>query len=1074
MINTMKRLLTILLLSPAFLMAQSLTSTGNEVIYVKPGTAISSVDGFRLAGTSTNIFSIEQGDSPFNVAPASRRILMTNPNARIEIRNVANTQIANYYMDVNYASTEVLADLSIQNSNASATYKVGLRQIAHASFNDIPVEWTIQKTNATSTDVHNLIFYWGNELEPTQIPVKRLFMFDNATNDWVQLADANTTVDEFNNTLVYSGFEGDLTSKRFMIAQAKSDVTLTGAMTNFEWCSGAASAVQSFSVEATNLTQALTVTAPTNFEISLIPQGPFSTTLTINPIAFNVQPTVVYIRVAQSATTFGTFNIAASSTVVYYGSISDQLQVTSVAVNPNVSITAPANLSVSANSNCQATIPSLGTPVANVDCGTVTVTNNAPAAFPLGNTTVTWTATDAAGNTATATQVITVVDNTAPTIAGIPANITTGNTAGSCNATVTWTAPTAADNCAGVTLTSSHASGSVFALGTTTVTYTATDAAGHTTTASFTVTVNDTQNPTITAPAAVTVSANAACNAFNVTLGTPTTADNCGVASVTNNAPGTFPIGNTTVTWTVTDNAGNTATATQVVTVVDNTNPTIVAPVAMSVNAGSNCQAVITSLGNAVATDNCTVVTITNNAPAAFPLGNTTVTWTATDAAGNTATATQVITVVDNTAPTIAGIPANITTGNTAGSCNATVTWTAPTAADNCAGVTLTSSHASGSVFALGTTTVTYTATDAAGHTTTANFTVTVNDTEAPTIVAPANVTVNTNFGCEAIGVVLGAPSINDNCTISGVSNNAPAIYPLGNTTVTWILTDNAGNTASTTQIVTVVDNIAPQLTIPADIEVVANMGCDANNVSLGQATATDNCGIQSIVNNAPAIFPSGTTQVTWTATDNAGNQTSLVQLVTVLDLVAPTAVLQDLTITLPVGSDAIITSTMIDAGSSDNCGSITFELSQTAFNCNHLGDNKVVVTITDDNGNTTQAEITVTVVLSGIDADFDSVDDACDTDINTTTVEVPSGFTPDADGINDLFVIPGMSSYSKIGLTIYNRYGNVVYTNDGYQNDWDGTSNINGVPLPDGTYFYILELDAEAVSGYVYINRVQ
>ena len=543
---------------------------------------------------------------------------------------------------------------------------------------------------------------------------------------------------------------------------------------------------------------------------------------------------------------------------------------------------------------------------------------------------------------------------------------------------------------------------------------------------------------------------------------------------MTNNAPGTFPIGNTTVTWTVTDDAGNTATATQVVTVVDNTNPTIVAPVAMTVNAASNCQAVIANLGNAVATDNCTVVTVTNNAPAAFPLGNTTVTWTATDAAGNTATATQVITVVDNTAPTIAGIPANITTGNTSGSCNATVSWTAPTAADNCAGVTLTSSHSSGSVFALGTTTVTYTATDAAGNTTTASFTVTVNDTEAPTIVAPANVTVNTNFGCEAIGVVLGAPSINDNCTIAGVSNNAPAIYPLGNTTVTWILTDNAGNTASTTQIVTVVDNIAPQLTIPADLEVVANAGCDANNVTLGQATATDNCGIQTIVNNAPAVFTAGTTQVIWTATDNSGNQTTLIQLVTVLDLVAPTAVLQDLTITLPVGSDAIITSAMIDAGSSDNCGSITFEISQTAFNCNHLGENKVVVTITDDNGNTTQAEITVTVVLSGIDADFDSIDDACDTDINTTTVEVPSGFTPDADGINDLFVIPGMSSYSKIGLTIYNRYGNVVYTNDGYQNDWDGTSNINGVPLPDGTYFYILELDAEVVSGYVYINRVQ
>jgi gliding motility-associated-like protein len=85
----------------------------------------------------------------------------------------------------------------------------------------------------------------------------------------------------------------------------------------------------------------------------------------------------------------------------------------------------------------------------------------------------------------------------------------------------------------------------------------------------------------------------------------------------------------------------------------------------------------------------------------------------------------------------------------------------------------------------------------------------------------------------------------------------------------------------------------------------------------------------------------------------------------------------------------------------------------------------------------------------------------------------VPSGFTPDADGINDLFVIPGLNNYSKINLTIYNRYGNMVYLNDAYQNDWDGTA-LNGAALPDGTYFYILEVDTEVVSGYVYINRVQ
>ena len=133
-----------------------------------------------------------------------------------------------------------------------------------------------------------------------------------------------------------------------------------------------------------------------------------------------------------------------------------------------------------------------------------------------------------------------------------------------------------------------------------------------------------------------------------MTLGTPTTADNCGVASVTNNAPATFPIGATTVTWTVTDNAGNTATATQVVTVNDNTNPTIVAPANMTVNANANCQAVIANLGNAVATDNCTVVTVTNNAPAIYNVGVTTVTWTVTDAGGNKATAIQKVTVKIN------------------------------------------------------------------------------------------------------------------------------------------------------------------------------------------------------------------------------------------------------------------------------------------------------------------------------------------------------------------------------------------------------------------------------------------
>jgi hypothetical protein len=84
----------------------------------------------------------------------------------------------------------------------------------------------------------------------------------------------------------------------------------------------------------------------------------------------------------------------------------------------------------------------------------------------------------------------------------------------------------------------------------------------------------DVTNPTITAPANISLVANSGCAAI-ANLGTPVTADNCTVASVTNNAPTSFPIGTTTVTWTATDAAGNTATSTQTVTVTDQAKPTI-------------------------------------------------------------------------------------------------------------------------------------------------------------------------------------------------------------------------------------------------------------------------------------------------------------------------------------------------------------------------------------------------------------------------------------------------------------------------------------------------------------------
>ncbi|MCX7549228.1 HYR domain-containing protein, partial [Xanthomarina sp. F2636L] len=141
----------------------------------------------------------------------------------------------------------------------------------------------------------------------------------------------------------------------------------------------------------------------------------------------------------------------------------------------------------------------------------------------------------------------------------------------------------------------------------TTVTYTITDAAGLTNSCSFDVTVNDTEAPTISCPADITVSNDAGqCDAV-VTWTAPTGNDNCGGAVVTSshNPGDTFPIGVTTVTYTITDAAGLTNSCSFDVTVNDTEAPTIVCPGDITIsNDAGQCDAVVTWTAPTGA-DNC-------------------------------------------------------------------------------------------------------------------------------------------------------------------------------------------------------------------------------------------------------------------------------------------------------------------------------------------------------------------------------------------------------------------------------------------------------------------------------------
>jgi gliding motility-associated-like protein len=319
----------------------------------------------------------------------------------------------------------------------------------------------------------------------------------------------------------------------------------------------------------------------------------------------------------------------------------------------------------------------------------------------------------------------------------------------------------------------------------------------------------------------------------------------------------------------------------------------------------------------------------------------------------------------------------------------------------------------------------------------------------------------------------LGTPVTSDNCSVASVVNNAPTVFPLGVTTVTWTITDGSGNTATTTQTVSVLDTQNPTIVAPTALVTYTNIDCEAANVALGTPVVSDNCTIAAVTNDAPLQFPWGYTTVTWTVTDAAGNTATATQVVEVRDTVVPVAVLSPITVNLLTTGSVSITVADVNTGTYDNCGIANMTIFPSTFTCDDLGVNQVLFTATDIHGNKTQAIVLVTVELSGIDLDLDQVDDACDSEVNITQATVPNGFTPDGDQINDLLVIPGIESYSQVQLEVYDRFGHKVYEQSQYANDWDGTSSVTGAVLPDDTYYYILTLDQLVKQGFIYINRI-
>jgi hypothetical protein len=298
------------------------------------------------------------------------------------------------------------------------------------------------------------------------------------------------------------------------------------------------------------------------------------------------------------------------------------------------------------------------------------------------------------------------------------------------------TDPALADGTAGsgVVSVAPAAATTAFPMGTAARSFIAGDAAGNTRTGNINVTVRDTVKPVLTCPAAVTINGTVLGTLFtqpgfsvtdasmiNAPVGTTVVTVTQSLATtrvLTLNTP-------TAVTLTATDPSGNTATCATTVTAKLLTPPTFTkVPVPQTVEGGAAIDLVATAIDSTGA-----ALTVTSNAPAKFPVGSTTVTFTAKDAANQTTTASVVITVVDTKAPVISACAAPATVPVSAGSAAAYPALSL-TATDYST-FTVTQSPAAGSPFTLPagqpsqTVNVTLTATDSLNHASSCTTTVT-------------------------------------------------------------------------------------------------------------------------------------------------------------------------------------------------------------------------------------------------------------------------------------------------------------------------------------------------------------
>ncbi len=455
---------------------------------------------------------------------------------------------------------------------------------------------------------------------------------------------------------------------------------------------------------------------------------------------------------------------------------------------------------------------------------------------------------------------------------------------------------------------------------------------------------------------------------------------------------GFFTLGTNVVTLKVTDACGEYSQAAVIVTVVDTTPPSIVGPGAVTVAAGTNCQAAVPGIvSQAVVSDGCTPsssITVVQS-PAAgtlVGLGQHVITLTAMDNSGNSSNAVVLLTVLDSTPPVILSAPVSSTV-SVGANCQGAVpdVLSNLVASDNCTPanqLTLAQNPAAGSLVPKGQHTITVTVTDASGNSANTSVSLSVVDTTAPAILSvPGAQTVSVGANCQgAVPNVVSGVVASDNCTAPNqlTITQSPATGTLlakGPYSITVTVTDASGNSTTGSVPLSVVDTTAPViLSVPGaqTVSVGANCQGAVPNVVSG-VVASDNCTAanQLTITQSPAagtLLAKGQYSITVTVTDASGNSTTGSVPLSVVDTSAPVILSVPGAQTVSVGASCqgAVPNVVSGVAASDNCtaaNQLTITQSPAAGTLLAKGQYSITVTVTDASGNSTTGSVPLSVV---------------------------------------------------------------------------------------------------------------